>query len=183
MKLDVPFFEICDVPENIVDTIAESITEEDWYSNDYRNAVGNMDDTNSIPIHHTPLCASGLCTDEPIQKIRKEPAYEKFYPLIKPVLDILSEKYTYNQYSCFLARLKPGGKVGMHVDQGNFLTKCHRIHLPLVTDENVLYVIDGVATHWKKGTLYEFDNTRIHGVLNNSEKTYRVHMVINLYNL
>lgn len=183
MKLDVPFFEITEVPVDIVDNIANNITEDDWFNNDYRNTVSNMEDTNSIPIHHTPLCATGKYTDEAIHSIKKELGYEKFYPLIEPVLNILKEKYTFNQYACFLARLRPKGKIGFHIDRGNFLEKCHRIHLPIVTDPDVHYVIDGTAYHWKRGALYEFDNTREHGVLNNSEKTYRIHLVINLYNL
>jgi hypothetical protein len=189
MKLDVPYFEICDVPLGIVDNIVNNIQEQDWFINDYRNNVGSMDDTNSIPIHHTPMCASGppLCAsgiydDLPIHSIRKEPAYDKFFPLIEPVLNILKNHYSYNQYACFLARLKPGGEISMHIDTGNFLTKCHRIHLPLVTDEKVEYIIDGTSYFWRKGTLFEFNNTLLHGVKNNSS-IYRIHLVINLYNV
>lgn len=180
MKLDVPYFEICDVPLDIVDNIVNKIEEQDWFLNDYRNDVGNMDDTNSIPIHHTPLCASGICDDRPIEAIRKELAYDKFFPLVEPVLEILKKHYDFNQYACFLARLKPGGEIGAHVDRGNFLTKCHRIHLPLVTHEKVEYMIDGKSYFWKKGTLFEFNNTLVHGVKNNSP-IYRIHLVINLY--
>lgn len=185
MKLDVPYFEICDVPIEIVNNIFNIIEEKDWHANDYRSAGGpvfNMEQSNSIPIHHTPLCLVYDTDGTAIRSIAKQPAYEKFYPVIKPVLDILSQHYIYNQYACFLSRLPPGGIIGLHTDDGSFLTECHRIHLPIQTNEKALYLLDTYTYNWKQGTLYEFDNTRIHGVINKGNAD-RIHLVINLYNI
>jgi aspartyl/asparaginyl beta-hydroxylase (cupin superfamily) len=43
-------------------------------------------------------------------------------------------------------------------------------------------MIDKNMYYWERGKIYEFDNTRLHGVYNNSNE-YRIHLVINLYNL
>jgi len=182
MKLSVPYFEVCDVPKEPIGHILNEIEERDWHISDYRNGVGNMSGTNSIPIHHTPLCASGLCTDEPIKAIRQEVLFDKYAPLIAPFLNLLREYYRFNQYAAFLARLHPRSDIGMHYDGGNFLTKCHRIHVPLQTNPKVAYCIGDREYYWQRGKAYEFDNTRLHGVRNRSDEQ-RIHLVINLYNL
>jgi hypothetical protein len=181
MKLAVPYIEICDVPVDIILGMLDAIAEEDWHVSDYRNAAGNMSDTNSIPIHHTPLCAT-CKTGEAIKAIRKEALFDKFEPLLNPFLDLLRDHYEFNQYAAFIARLHPHKQVGMHPDCGEFLETCHRIHFPLQTNPKVAYCIEDQEYYWKRGKAYEFDNTRIHGVKNRSDEM-RIHLVVNLYNL
>ncbi len=180
--MDVPFKVVTNISIDLLDNIINNIEESDWYFSDYRNAVGNMESVNSIPIHHTPLCASGLCNNKAIREIRKEPLYVKYYPLIEPILKELKEHYNFRQYAAFLARLHPHTNIGMHPDSGNFLTLCHRVHVPLVTNPKIEYIIEDKKYYWKKGTIYEFDNTLLHGVSNKSNN-HRIHLVINLYNL
>ena len=182
MKMDVPYIKVCDISTDILDNILNNIDEDDWFKWDYRKNVANMDDCNSIPIHHTPLCASGWNNMKPILNIRKEPSYDKYYPLIEPILERLKKYYDYNQYATFLARLRPNATIGFHCDSGNFLTLCHRIHVPLKTNPKVYYCIENAVYHWEKGSIYEFDNTRVHGVKNESIED-RIHLIINLYNL
>lgn len=180
MKMSSPFIELCDVPSSATDALLFAIAEDDWHASDYRKAASNMISTNTIPIHHTPLCASGLCTDDPIKAIRREPLYDKFAPLIAPILDLLRGHRPFEQYAAFLARLHPSSEIGMHHDRGNFLTKCHRIHIPLQTNPEVAYCIEDKEYYWRRGKAYEFDNTRLHGVKNRSDQI-RIHLVVNLY--
>jgi hypothetical protein len=180
MKLDVDQKVVCDVPDEIIQRLLDSIEESDWHVSDYRNAAGNMSDTHSIPIMHTPLCASGYCDMRPIDDIQPEPLYEKFYPHVEPILGLLGEHYQFAKYAAFMALLKPRGVVGLHPDKGHFLELCHRIHVPLLTNPGVAYHIDGKEYYWQRGKAYEFDNTRVHGVFNRSDDP-RIHLVINLY--
>jgi hypothetical protein len=181
MKLAVPYIEICDVPEELIFDMLGAITEDDWHISDYRSAAGNMGSTNSIPIHHTPLCAT-CTTGEAIKAIRKEVLFDKFEPHLNPFLDLLREHYQFNQYAAFLARLHPHGDIGMHPDSGAFLETCHRVHIPLQTNPKVAYCIEDQEYYWQRGKAYEFDNTRLHGVKNRSDEI-RIHLVVNLYNL
>jgi hypothetical protein len=181
MKLAVPYIEVCEVPDELISGMLGAIAEEDWHVSDYRNAAGNMSGTNSIPIHHTPLCAT-CATGEAIKAIRKEVLFEKFEPLLNPFLDLLRGHYDFNQYAAFIARLHPRSDVGMHSDKGEFLETCHRIHFPLQTNQHVAYCIEDQEYYWQRGKSYEFDNTRIHGVKNRSDEI-RIHLVVNLYNL
>ncbi len=184
MKLTIPYKKVSEIPLKIIDDIVSSFVEEDWHTSDYRKKADNMESTNSIPIFHTEKCInSDPYSNDAIRSIRKYPLYDKYYPLIDPILQHLKSIYEYRQYAAFFARLAPRSVVGSHVD-GNkpFLASCHRIHVPIVTNSEVSYVIEGMEYYWKKGSVYEFDNMREHGVINRSDQ-YRIHLVINLYNL
>jgi len=180
MKLDVDHKVVGAVPDHLIQAILDVIDENDWRVSDYRNKAGNMGDTHSIPIMHTPLCFSGYCDMRPVNDIRPEPLYDKYHPVVKPVLDILGQHYEYAKYAAFLAYLKPRGVIGLHPDSGHFLTLCHRIHVPLLTNPGVAYVIEDNEYYWERGKIYEFDNTRVHGVANRSDEP-RIHLVVNLY--
>jgi hypothetical protein len=181
MRLTVPYIEVCDVPDELIANLLSSIGEQDWHVSNYRNLAGNMADTDSIPLHHTPLCAT-CTTDEAIRSIRKEALFGKFEPYIEPFLTLLGKHYTFNQYATFIARLRPMGEIGMHPDIGAFLEACHRVHIPLQTNPKVAYCIEDQEYYWQRGKAYEFDNTRLHGVKNRSDEI-RIHLVVNLYNL
>jgi hypothetical protein len=158
------------------------IDEQDWYEDDYRKDAVSMSDCNSIPILHTPLCVGFSPGLSSIRSIRKEALYEKFFPHIEPILNELKKYYEYNRCSIFIARLKPGGIIDEHADAGPFLELCNRVHVPLKSNPKVRYVVDGKSYYWEPGKIYEFDNTRVHGVYNESGED-RIHLVINLYNL
>lgn len=178
MKLEVPYIEVCDIDESIIDAINNAITEEDWFVFDYRQQMGNMQECNSIVIRHS--------TEYDVATMREMPLFDKYYPLIEPILNKFKDIYTFNEYSAFLSRLAPQGIIGEHRDGSGSkhfsLDKCHRIHAPIKTNSDVFYSIDGVDYNWVKGKIYEFDNMRIHGVKNQGDEE-RIHLVINLYNL
>ena len=78
-----------------------------------------------------------------------------------------------------LTELVPGQDVPMHRDKGAVLTQCHRCHLPIVTDPDVQFIVDGEVFHMEAGQAYEFDNVRLHGVKNLSNSA-RVHLISNV---
>jgi aspartyl/asparaginyl beta-hydroxylase (cupin superfamily) len=78
-----------------------------------------------------------------------------------------------------LAELAPGGVVGEHVDAGAALTRVHRCHVPVVSNKDVDFLVDGERFYLEPGIAYEFDNTRKHGVHNRSE-TPRVHLICDI---
>ncbi len=179
MKLDVDHKEICNIDLNIINNILNNIVEEDWFVDDYRKSVDGMGDTANIPIFHSKKCGS---SPKALWSVEKRPLFNKYYPLIFPILELFKNYYDYNFHTSFLTRLNPGGTVEIHPDKGEFLERCHRIHIPIQTNNNVFYCIEEKEYNWKKGKSYEFDNTRLHGVFNRSME-YRIHLILNLYKL
>lgn len=78
-----------------------------------------------------------------------------------------------------LARLKPGGYIHTHQDIDPTFDRSHRLHLPIVTDYSVQFVVDGEGYLLEEGWLFEFDNLRDHSVLNNGPLS-RVHLVVDV---
>lgn len=180
MKLDIDQKEICDIDINIINDILNNIDENDWYVDDYRQSVPSMCDTSSIPIFHSSECH--LNPNKALWSVKKRPLFDKYYPLIKPILEKFKDYYDFNYHASFLSRIHPQGIIGYHIDQGEFLERCHRIHVPIQTNENVFYWINGREYNWITGKSYEFDNTLQHAVFNRSNE-HRIHLIINLYKL
>ncbi|HWY63165.1 MAG TPA: aspartyl/asparaginyl beta-hydroxylase domain-containing protein [Rhizomicrobium sp.] len=75
-----------------------------------------------------------------------------------------------------LAELPPRARIPAHVDNGIGVTAMHRCHVPVVTNMNVHFYIDRVSYFLERGVAYEFDNTRLHAVDNQSDER-RVHLL------
>jgi hypothetical protein len=181
MKLNIDHKLVGSISKDIINNLLNNIDEVDWYRDDYRITAGNMQDTNSIPIVHTALCATDG-TFKAFETIERRKLYSKLYPSVSPFIEELKKYYLFNLSTSFISRLKPKGIIGIHSDSGMFLETCHRIHIPLKSNPNVFYHINGKNYFWEPGNIYEFDNTLPHGVFNHSDEE-RIHLVINLYNL
>jgi hypothetical protein len=79
-----------------------------------------------------------------------------------------------------LLTLPPGAEIGEHNDAGsNFRFGSLRLHVPIVTDRDVVMVIDSHRVHWAEGELWWGDFSRPHWLRNDSDVT-RVHLVIDV---
>lgn len=78
-----------------------------------------------------------------------------------------------------LMRLEPGAKVAEHVDFNYHWVSRVRIHVPIITDPDVVFYCGDEAVHMKAGESWLFDSWRRHRVVNSS-KVRRVHLVIDL---
>ena len=76
--------------------------------------------------------------------------------------------------------LPPGGHIKDHYDyHTNFQYGLIRLHLPIVTHPDVVFVIAGQRVVWNAGELWYGDFSKVHSVKNNSPIT-RIHMVIDV---
>jgi len=79
-----------------------------------------------------------------------------------------------------LALLPSGNKVNIHRDMGGELTtpvKNPRIHLPIITNDSVIFDIDGERKVMKAGELWEINNLELHSVYNNGKED-RIHLIL-----
>lgn len=75
-----------------------------------------------------------------------------------------------------LARLAAGGEITSHVDRMPSLMRSHRVHLPIVTNERVLFAVRGDIRHLRAGELWEINNRRSHAVRNPGAD--RIHAIL-----
>lgn len=76
-----------------------------------------------------------------------------------------------------LVRLKAGCSIAEHQDMNFSLTHSHRIHLPIVTNDQVLFTVGKETINMREGQLTEINNRRMHSVHNNGPDD-RVHLIL-----
>lgn len=73
--------------------------------------------------------------------------------------------------------LAPGKKIGKHRDNFSIRTGLVRLHIPITTNDKVIFYLGGEQMHWKEGELWYGNFNQIHSVENQSDET-RVHLVL-----
>ena len=111
------------------------------------------------------------------------PLWEDWRPLIEPVLAAATAPYHYSHDSfprIMLARMAPGGVIQPHRDTNPAAKWPHKIHVPLVTNDQVMFFVDGVAYHFGEGEAVEVNNMGMHAVQNRGTSD-RIHLIFEYY--
>ena len=73
------------------------------------------------------------------------------------------------------AKLLSGGRINLHKDAHPSFAASHRVHVPLVTNPDVSFVIRGVDHYLEEGVAYEVSNLDYHAVTNRGPD--RIHFI------
>lgn len=73
------------------------------------------------------------------------------------------------------AKLLAGGRINLHKDAHPSFAAAHRIHVPLVTNPDVDFVIRGKSHYLEEGVAYEVSNLDYHAVTNRGAD--RIHFI------
>lgn len=117
--------------------------------------------------------------------------YHRFEPLIAPMLTHIRGYYTRTLRQrrvaerhgpgyvirAILTRLLPASAIKPHADGGYSLMRCHRIHLPIVTNPQCQFSVGDLSFVMPEGELWEINNRRVHSVRNDGTAA-RVHLII-----
>jgi len=100
-----------------------------------------------------------------------------FYQQLKP--NILESRRDEQPYFAriILVRLKAGGAISRHKDGTPSMRRCHRIHLPLITNDEVTFDVGESSMKMAEGELWEINNRREHAVANHSDSD-RIHIIL-----
>lgn len=102
------------------------------------------------------------------------------FPLCQTAIEkIVGHTYSYNDDvgRVILTRMKPGGEIARHTDEGPYADKYDRFHVCLSGDS--LFCVEGVPQAMKPGQLFWFNHKLPHWVVNRTESD-RIHMIIDL---
>lgn len=107
---------------------------------------------------------------------------KKNLDIIKNILDDLILKFEeiYGSgvfWNIQIAKLNSNGVVIPHIDCGLEFVYSHRIHLPLKTNEKVIFSVDNVNFNIKKGQVVEINNLKEHSVQNQNSNYDRIHLI------
>jgi len=164
--------------------LLSTLTKEHWLDDKtIQNSYNSYEKIESIP----------LVWDEELRhnKPAKRPALSLFSESIRPALievaDFFESDPRWQKYlsegrrgyfvrAC-LIKLKAGDMIAMHQDRGHSFAHSHRIHVPLITNDDVFFQIEGMTLNLLEGEVVEVNNRKQNSVINKSESDM-VHLVL-----
>jgi len=107
------------------------------------------------------------------------PLYDELEDEVRPLVDYISRYYKNNGFvvRMLLAKLLAGGKIPHHTDAGYSLLSCHRVHVPLITNDDVTFTVGGERKTMRAGEFWEINNGVDHAVENQGDQD-RIHIII-----
>ena len=116
---------------------------------------------------------------------RDRPLWAEWRPLLEPVLSAATADYGYERGEfprVMLARMGPGGVIRPHWDNNPAAKWPHKIHIPLTTNDQVTFTIDGTGYHLAEGEAVEVNNMALHSVTNEGTSD-RIHLIFEYYDV
>lgn len=113
------------------------------------------------------------------------PLWVQWKSLLEPVLVEAAKPYGYSRAAfprVMLARMAPGGVIHPHRDQHPAAKWPHKIHIPLQTNDQVTFWVDGTGYHLSECQAVEVNNMAVHAVENRGT-TDRVHLIFEYYDI
>ena len=153
---------------------AQTLSEADWSANDWRQKRFDAHaDTQTVEL----IFDADFRHEDPTPS---ETYFELgFDSLLEPVTDTIRDYYTGDGYvvRAILVRLKAQGVIPKHVDTGYSLMNCRRIHMPVISTDQVEFTCGGERQVMNQGELWEINNAREHAVVNKGDES-RVHLIV-----
>lgn len=105
---------------------------------------------------------------------------EDYRQPLEAILEELRAFYRFIDYAALITNLKPGGVITPHTDNGRYFGRCHRLHIPIETNEAVWFSCGNQTIHMELDHAYEIGNVNhVHSVANRSNLD-RHHLIIDL---
>jgi len=104
-------------------------------------------------------------------------------PVIMPLIEEIVITYGYKAPTIpviMLAKLKARSHIAAHKDKGRRFELTHKIHVPLITNQEVKFYVEKEPYHLEGGYAYEVNNTALHSVENNSSSD-RIHLIFECF--
>lgn len=133
-------------------------------------------------LHERPTFFKKVECDFTVNRFKIENAYKlnKFTNISKNLLETLKNLYGPGKFwNIQIAKMNGGGVILPHIDSGLGFVFSHRIHIPLITNKNVIFTIDKEDFYFSSGNVYEINNIKEHSVRNNNPIDYnRIHLIL-----
>lgn len=80
---------------------------------------------------------------------------------------------------CEIVKMHANSHIPPHIDSGEFLYLGRRIHVPLITNKDIMFTVLNHSLNMEVGKWYDINNSLPHSV-DNPTDTERVHIIIDL---
>ncbi|MCB2098741.1 MAG: aspartyl/asparaginyl beta-hydroxylase domain-containing protein [Parvularculaceae bacterium] len=172
MKLDVPLKTLGPVDHLALKNAVAAATQQEWLEEQLRQK--------SFDVHAKTHSIIMLFVEGwPEMTISRHSGWNTYSRYALPVMQEIIRKH-YSIHGTIIravfAKLLAGMSIDEHFDDHPTFSIGHRIHVPLVTNDEVDFVIAGEHFNLKEGIAYEVSNLDFHYVANPSHQD-RVHMI------
>ncbi|MFC3051574.1 aspartyl/asparaginyl beta-hydroxylase domain-containing protein [Kordiimonas pumila] len=184
MNFDGSFLRHGEADMSLLKDLVLQLTPEHWSLEDTRQ--------NRYEVHKSTQ-AIGLVYDEDFRHINPtvKPAYNLFAPALRQLFAMIADCYEASPailakfgrrvegyfIRVNLVKLAAGGEIAEHKDMNFSLAHSHRIHVPIITNDKVVFKVGQEALSMKEGEIYEINNRRTHAVVNGGTED-RVHLIL-----
>ena len=156
---DLGEFDIAPLKEAIL-----ALDDTAWLGNEYRQETYEVhQQTQSVVLVFTD--GSGW----PDIEVRKEEGWDLLSEQAVPLMHQILDKYYPpggTIVRAMAAKLLPGGVIKPHRDSHPSFHYGHRIHIPIVSNPRVRFMLDGRPYRFEVGKVYEINNQKKHSVMN-----------------
>lgn len=172
-------FDVSDIQERV-----KLFTEEQWLKESWRRE--------KFAVHRSTQSIYLLMDEDGRHSNPTEhPALAENQDILQPLLDYVRRQFgqtedspesNENKSSGYFVRmlfvkLLPGGSIPAHQDTGPSMRTSHRIHVPLITNDGVQFIVGNTKKYLLPGELWEINNRHKHTVKNNGTEG-RIHMIM-----
>lgn len=184
MHLGTDVIKLGEVDVSALAEMASTVTEEKWAENDARQKKFSVHThTQTVQLIYDPDFRHRNPTRFQIMD-EYEPLLARVFQLIEGhYAKALEEKIIPQERKppyfvrIIMTRLSAGGEIEAHTDGGMSLKRCHRIHLPIITNEKCMFTSGETTLHMRAGELWEINNRQMHCVKNEGDES-RVHIIL-----
>jgi hypothetical protein len=113
------------------------------------------------------------------------PLWDEWKDILLPVMEAATAGYGYAKGiypRVMLARMAAGGVIQPHRDANPAAKWPHKIHVPIVTNDEVIFRVEGAQYVMPEGEAVEVNNMGTHAVENRGD-TDRIHLIFEYYDL
>ena len=149
-------------------TKINNFAEEEWLDYDWRQRV--------FAVHrHTETIP--LIFNEEFAIPTKREKYKHFLEEIIQLEHVFKDFYGQGFIiRLLLVKMLANTNIPTHTDRGSTLAIGRRHHIPIITNENVLFTVGGETKYMNPGEIWEINNQLPHAVVNHGDKD-RVHLI------
>jgi aspartyl/asparaginyl beta-hydroxylase (cupin superfamily) len=148
-----------------------SFTDSDWREYLDRKSGIAAEKSQTIPLLHDPRQSAVI----------EHKRYPQFKQHIENVYEIVAQRlHCVSIRQAMFARMMPQVEIPRHRDRGPMTAKCHRVHVPVLTNTQCLFSVAEETLHMSEGHIWVIDNVGKYHSVSNYGDTARTHLIIDI---
>jgi len=163
MNIDTPLRELGELDAAALQQAILALDDEVWLANERRQ--------NDYEVHRQTRSIVLVFCDGKMDKlvVEKSEGWDCLAEPAVPVMhDLIGRHYPPGGtiIRAMAAKLLSGGRINPHFDSHPSFRRSHRIHVPIMTNSRVRFMIGGKPYRMEVGRAYEINNQMTHSVMN-----------------